>query len=70
MLDGKLFVVGTREVEFLGLVACAFKVSRCNNLVSYAKDYKFLNICKTWQDAQKLADIWNQDFRNNGSQRA
>lgn len=69
MLDGKLFAVYTVEDKEIGLYAVAEKIPRSNNLVGYFEKCKTFNVCNTWKDAQALAEQWNQDFQNNGSQK-
>jgi hypothetical protein len=71
MLDGNIFAVYTTDIKEIGLCAIPVKIPRCNNLVGYMRDFKCktFNVCNTWKDAQKLAEQWNQDFKNNGKRR-
>lgn len=69
MLDGKVFVVYTKENETIGLYAAAEKIPMNYNLVGYIEGCKSFNVCKTWKDAQELARQWNKDFQNNGRQK-
>lgn len=69
MLDGKLFVVMTKEDYLTGMYAIAQKIPRTDNLVHHAAKCKTLNVCKKWKDAKKLEKQWNADFWNNGTQK-
>jgi hypothetical protein len=51
----------------------AHKVPYCNNLVGYCTSKKGLasvhsfDIFKTWKEAQKIANFWNDCYKNNGT---
>jgi len=68
MLSHNIFYVATKKCDVLGMYAIAGKVSANNNLVGLVSNFETFNICKTMKEAEKLADLWNNDFRNNGSQ--
>lgn len=51
----------------------ALKIPYCNNLVGYctgkiglASVHSF-DIFKTWKEAQKIANFWNDCYKNNGT---
>lgn len=69
MLEGNIFAVYTKADDNIGLYAVAEKIPMRINLAHYTRDCKTFNVCKTWKDAQKIAEQWNEDFRNNGSQK-
>jgi hypothetical protein len=68
MLSHNIFYVATKECDALGRCAIAGKVSANNNLVGFISGFETFNVCKTMKEAEKLAILWNNDFRNNGSQ--
>lgn len=69
MLSGNIFAVVVYN-SAMGAVAEAVKFSRSYNLASIIKrgEYITFNVCKTFKDAEKIAESWNKDFIANGSQ--
>ena len=71
MLDYTIFAVYTKEDSIMGTVAIAEKIHASYNLASKVTGLNMitLNVCKTWKEAQKLADFWNECFKKNGKQK-
>ena len=70
-MNGNLFVVLTVNSPEIGLYAIAQKIPACNDLISYGRDSRYvsMNVCKSWKDAQRIADDWNRAYIANGRQK-
>lgn len=67
-MEGNIFYVATLNDAKFGMIAYSGKIHASNNLVGVVNNYITFNICKTKKEADKIAKIWNDDFKKNGKQ--
>jgi len=71
------FVLTEKEEATGKFYSWAEKVHNHYNLLGYFTPTRYpgkgafvittINVCDTWKEAQHIADIWNESYRNNGT---